>query len=256
MARYPYSPGATTYQFGPGPISPAVKLLIIVNVAAFLVTWIAPRALERAILLYLGLSPAAVFEAFLLWQPATYMFLHGGMLHLLFNMLILWMFGVELERMWGTPFFVKYYFVTGVGAAVTTMIVALLPFEFAEHVYASVTIGASGAIYGLLLAFALHFPNRPILMFLLFPIPAKYFVMILGAIAFLSSTNVAGGTAHTAHLGGLVIGYLYLARGGRRGGGLMAEIKYRYIKWKMNRLRRRFDVYSGGRHDDWDKRVH
>jgi membrane associated rhomboid family serine protease len=100
------------------------------------------------------------------------------------------------------------------------------------------------------MAFAYYFPDRPLLMFLLFPIPAKYFVAIVGAIAFLSEPNSQ--VSEAAHLGGLVIGYIYL-RGGR--GGLSAEIKYRYLKWKMNRLRRKFDVYSGGR-SDWDRHVH
>jgi membrane associated rhomboid family serine protease len=87
-------------------------------------------------------------------------------------------------------------------------------------------------------------------MFMLFPIPAKYFVMIIGAIAFLSVDN--NRVAHTAHLGGLIFGYLYLQNGR---GGLSAEIKYRYLKWKMNRLRRKFDVHAGGR-SDWDRHVH
>jgi membrane associated rhomboid family serine protease len=105
----------------------------------------------------------------------------------------------------------------------------------------------------LLLAYAMYYPDRPILMFLLFPIPAKYFVIIIGAISFLSSIGGSErGIAHAAHLGGLLFGYLYL-RSGR--GGMTAEIKYRYLKWKMNRLRRKFDVYSGGR-GDWDRHVH
>ena len=107
-------------------------------------------------------------------------------------------------------------------------------------------------MYGLLLAYALYYPNRPILMFLLFPIPAKYFVMILGAIAFLTSISGSGTVAATTHLGGLLVGYIYLNTGR---GGFSAEIKYRYTKWKMNRMRRKFDVYSGGR-SDWDRRVH
>ncbi len=113
-------------------------------------------------------------------------------------------------------------------------------------------MGASGALYGILLAFALYYPERPILMFMLFPVPAKYFVMIIGAISFLSATSGAPHVAHAAHLGGMAFGYLYLKGGG---GGLSAEIKYRYVKWKMNRLRRKFDVYSGGR-SDWDRKVH
>ena len=116
------------------------------------------------------------------------------------------------------------------------------------------TIGASGAIYGLLLAFALYFPDRPILMFLLFPIPAKYFVILMGVLTFMASVGAGGGgsVAHTAHLGGLVVGYLYL-RGTK---GIVAEVKYRYLRWKMARLRRKFEVHSGGRRDDWNRRVH
>jgi membrane associated rhomboid family serine protease len=246
MTRYA-RPNAFSYSFGPGPITPAVKWLIWANVGAFVAVIIFPVLTE-----YLGLIPQAVFERQWLWQPATYMFLHGGITHILFNMLGVWMFGVELERMWGTRFFLRYYAVTGVGAAITTLIVAVLPFEFAAQTYRAVTIGASGALYGLLLAFALYYPNRPILMFLLFPIPAKYFVIIIGAISFLSSASGGGAVAHAAHLGGMIFGYFYLKGGG---GGLSAEIKYRYLKWKMNRLRRKFDVYSGGR-SDWDRKVH
>lgn len=245
-----YSSPGVSYSFGPGPVSPAVKILIWTNIAVFLLQWLFPR-----VTLFLGLRPADVIEHLYVWQPLTYMFLHGGAFHIIFNMLALWMFGVELERMWGTPFFVRYYFVTGLGAAATTMTMAVLPIAIAERMYVALTIGASGAIYGLLLAYALYFPNRPIYMYFLFPIPVKYFVMIVGAIAFLSSvSDSGGGVAHWAHLGGLAVGYLYL-----RGGRLhpLSELKYRYFRWKMNRIRRRFDVYSGGRRtDDRDQRVH
>lgn len=240
MARYPYSTGSVRYTFGPGGITPAIKTLILVNVAAFLVTALFPR-----ITIYLGLTPLAVFERLWLWQPVSYLFLHSGLFHILFNMLALWMFGTELERLWGTVFFTRYYFVTGIGAAATTLLVSLLPFDFARPTYYAITIGASGAVYGILLAYGMYYPDRPIYMYLLFPIPAKYFVIIIGAIAFYSSLSAAsGGVAHAAHLGGLVVGYLYLSRGR---GGPLAELKYRYMKWKMARARRRFDVVSGGR---------
>jgi membrane associated rhomboid family serine protease len=199
---------------------------------------------------HFGLAPQLVLERGWIWQPVTYLFLHADFFHILFNMLGIWMFGVELERMWGTRDFVRYYGITGVGAAATVILVGLLPFAATADTYSSITIGASGALYGLLMAYALYFPDRPILMFMLFPVPAKYFVMILGAIAFLSGPG--GSVSNAAHLGGLIFGYLYL-RGGR--GGFSAEIKYRYLKWKMNRLRRKFDVYSGGR-SDYDRRVH
>lgn len=237
------------YTFGPGRLTPAVKAIIYANIAVFVVALVAP-----SVSIYLGLTPAAVLESFWLWQPLTYMFVHRELFHILFNMLALWMLGVELERRWGTPFFVRYYFVTGIGAALTTLLVSLLPFGFAGPVYYSVTIGASGAVYGLLLAYALYYPDRPMLFFPIpIPIPAKYFVLILGAIAFLSSMGAAtSGVAHAAHLGGLVVGYLYLTMGR---GGPLAEFKYRYLKWKMARTRKRFDVHQGGR-GGWNGRVH
>jgi membrane associated rhomboid family serine protease len=247
----PRSPATANfgYSFGPGPLTPAIKILVAVNVAAFIVTLIAP-----SITLRLGMRPADMIGTLALWQPITYMFLHGGIFHILFNMLALWMFGVELERMWGSRFFTKYYFVCGVGAALTTLILSFTPLSFADQLYYSLTIGASGAVYGILLAYAMYFPNRPIYLYMIFPIPAKYFVMIMGAISLLSSMNgPGGGIAHTTHLGGLIAGYLYLKSGRIH---LLPEIKYRFLKWRINRMRRKFDVYSGGRADGVDRRVH
>jgi membrane associated rhomboid family serine protease len=244
MSRYGRSTATFAYSFGPGPITPAVKWIIWANIGAFVA-----MLLFRDLITYLALTPEMVIERGWIWQPVTYMFLHAGPLHILFNMLGIWMFGVELERLWGTRFFLRYYAVTGVGAAITTMVVAFLPFEFASGVYTASTLGASGALYGLLLAFAKYYPERPILMMMLFPVPAKYFVIIIGAMSFLTG---GGGVAHGAHLGGLLFGFLFLHN---RRGGMTAEIKYRYLKWKMNRLRRKFDVYSGGR-SDWDRHVH
>lgn len=251
MRRYP-SASTYAYSFGPGPLTPAVKALIIANVAVFLVDWLAARSIGFQLFSVFGLRPVAVIQGFQIWQLVTYLFLHGGLFHILFNMLALWMFGVELERTWGTRAFTKYYFITGIAAGVATLVIALTP--LGRDAYVIPTVGASGAIYGLLLAYGLYFPNRPIYMYLVFPIPAKYFVMILGAIAFMAAAEGAGsGVAHWAHVGGLVAGYLYLKRGRLN---VMSEIKYRYLKWRINRMRRRFDVYSGGRADDIDRRVH
>jgi membrane associated rhomboid family serine protease len=243
-----------TYSFGPGGITPAVKALLYANIGLFVL-----QALFPAVTELLGLSPELVFRRLWLWQPVTYMFLHGDLFHILFNMLALWMLGVELERLWGTNQFLRYYFVSGIGAAATTLLVAWLPFDFARGVWLSLTVGASGAVYGLLLAYAYYYPTRPMLFFPIpIPVPAKYFVMILGAIAFLSSLGGrATGVAHATHLGGLVAGYLYLTRGR---GGLVGEIKYRWLKWRMARMRRRFDVVGGGRGGSggsgWDRRIH
>ena len=247
------SPYVSSFSFGPGPLSTTLKALIGANVVMFLAQSVFPVLTE-----VFGLHPAWVIpalstraaeHAFWVWQPATYMFLHGGVFHILFNMLALWMFGAELERIWGTRYFLKFYFVTGIGAGVVTVILSLLPFG-GQLQYVNI-IGASGAIYGLLLAFAMYFPDRPILL-VVFPVPAKIAVTILGAIALFSSLSESGGVANATHLSGLVVAYFFL-----KGARLhpLAEIKYRYLKWKMNRLRRKFDVYSGDR-SDWDRHVH
>jgi len=242
------SPYASSFSFGPGPLSLALKALIGANVAVFLAQFFFAIVTD-----VLGLHPAFVLRYFWIWQLATYMFLHGGIFHIVFNMLALWMFGTELERVWGTRYFLKFYFVTGIGAGALTVLFSLLPFGFAHQLQGANIIGASGAIYGLLLAYALYFPDRPIYMYFVFPIPARIFVAIIGAIAFFSSLSDAGGVANATHLGGLLVGYLYL-KGARM--HPLSELKYRYLKWKINRVRKKFDVYSGGRADDWDRHVH
>jgi len=257
MPRSPSrSYGGASFSFGPGSISQTLKILIGANVVLFLAQRFAPydpSTQTDFITGTFGLMPAAVIGRFRVWQLATYLFLHVSLLHILFNMLALWLFGTELERMWGTRYFLKFYFVTGIGAGALTVLVSLLPFGFAESLRHSVVIGASGAIFGLLLAYALYFPDRQIYMYLLFPIPAKYFVMIIGAITLYSSLGESG-VANVTHLGGLLVAYLYL-----KGGSLdpIGEAKYRYLKWKIARTRKKFDVYSGGRSvDDWNKRIH
>ena len=257
-SRYPYRPPSSgfSYQFGPGPMTPAIKALILANIVVFIATSIAPSFRLQNIF---GLLPSAVFGSFEVWRVVTYMFLHHDIFHILFNMLALWMFGVELERTWGSRFFTTYYFVTGVGAALTTLVVSIMPgFDW---MYGIPTIGASGAVYGILLAFALYFPHTPIILFFVFPVPARYAVMIMGGIALLSSTQGPGGVAHSAHLGGLVAGYLYLKGPRMKGTGSrvhpLAELQYRFLKWRINRSRKRFDVYSVGRGSDGvDRRVH
>ena len=249
MARYPRY-ADVSYSFGPGALTPAIKILIIVNVVMYLVSLVVPT-----MVLQLGLTPRSVFEQLTVYQLVSYMFLHGDISHLLFNMLALWMFGTDLERTWGTRFFTKYYFVTGIGAGVITLLWALGPLPFAETLHYSIVIGASGAIYGMLLAYAMYFPHRVILLFLVFPVQARYAVMIFGAMAFIFSLGAGGsGVAHTAHLGGLIVGYVYLKML-RGGGGPLQELKYRWLRWKMSRARSRFDVYTGGRNrpgdDDW-----
>ncbi len=248
------APYGSSISFGPGPLSPALKALIGANVALFVLGWIGSGLLGFDLAWTLGLRPVAVLTPpFEVWRLATYMFMHASIAHVLFNMLALWMFGTELERIWGTRYFLKYYFVTGIGAALLTVVFTALPIGIAESLRFSIVVGASGAIYGLLLAYGLSFPNRPIYMYLVFPIPAKYFVLIMGALAFYSSLSESNGVANATHLAGLVVGYLYL-KGSRF--HPIAEMKYWYLRWKMNRTRRKFEVLSGGRTDDWNRRIH
>ncbi|HMD35279.1 MAG TPA: rhomboid family intramembrane serine protease [Vicinamibacterales bacterium] len=245
------SPYVGSVSFSPGPFSTALKVLIGVNVAVFILQQ--PQLVPSLTTMF-GLQPDLVLHEFRIWQLASYMFLHWGIFHILFNMLALWMFGAQLEQVWGTRFFLKFYFVAGIGSAILTVLFSLLPFGFARPLYHADIIGASGAIYGLLMAYALYFPDRPILL-IVFWVPAKWCVTILGAIALYSSLSDPGGVANATHLGGLLVGYLYLKNGSLHP---ILEIRYRVNKWRLNRIRTRkkFDVYSGGRADDLNRRVH
>jgi len=216
------------------PLTPIVKKLLIISVVVFLLQAIVGRQMD----LIFGLVPVLVWHKYFLWQLGTYIFLHGDFFHLLFNLFALWMFGCELERSWGSKLFLKYFLVTGIGAAICTVLITPgLPVP---------TIGMSGAIYGILLAYGWSFPNRLIYIYFLFPIKAKYFVMIFGAIELFSSLGgTGGGIAHITHLGGMVFGILYLN---------YPKIwrfsdKY-YMRWKRSRLMKRYRAINGGKNDD------
>jgi len=179
--------------------TPAVKVLIIINGAIFVLQELVRLPLSHL----LGLVPYAVIFKGWAWQLVTYMFLHGGLMHVGFNMLALWMFGSQLERVWGTREFLRYYFITGIGAGIIN--IAFSPTSPIP------TIGASGAIFGLLLAYGVLFPNNLILLYFFIPIKAKYFVILFAAIEFIMSRSyTSDGVAHFAHLGGMAVGLLYL----------------------------------------------
>lgn len=142
---------------------------------------------------------------FEIWQLFTYMFMHAGFMHLLFNMFALWMFGMELENTWGSKKFFLYYLFCGLGAGLSNLIIGPLFNQGGP------TVGASGAVYGILLAFGMLFPNRPIFLYFFIPIRAKYFVMIFMAIELYAGiTGTRDGIAHFAHLGGAAFGFLLL----------------------------------------------
>jgi membrane associated rhomboid family serine protease len=228
------------FTFGGGEVTPAVKVLLIVNTAVFVLQLFLPYWVVQLF----GLVPHDVWEYFYLWQLFTYQFFHGGLMHLLFNMLALWMFGCDLERRWGTEFFLKYYFVCVIGGAILNTL--FLPGQMVP------SIGASAGIYGILLAFGLIYPEQIIYFYFLFPIKMKYFVMIIGAIA-LYSAIAAGqsGIAHLAHLGGMAFGYLYL-----RGWNPWDRWKLYLDQRRLNRIRRRFHLVQGGKDDDRKPTLH
>ena len=213
-------------QFSPqvglgGRITPGVKALLIANVSVFGIQVLAQQAGGTGIETIFGLTPRLVYESRYVWQLVTYMFLHstGWLSHLLLNMLMLWMFGTEVERVWGTREFVKYYFVCGVGAGIVTC----LTFP------TSTTIGASGAIFGIMLAYGLLYPNRQIYFWFIFPMRAISFVLLCTGIELFSLLSLQDGVAHFAHLGGMLFGYLYLKRVWR------VRTFWRELRWRLRR---------------------
>lgn len=199
------------------PLTPVVKRLMIFTAFIWFVLQVVAGGIFKVnIWQPLALYPAQVIENFYLWQLVTYMFLHAmSPFHILFNMLMLYFFGVELEKHWGSKFFTIYYFASGIGAAAI--------YCFGVAVYSTITLvrtplvipvmGSSGALFGLLLAYGIIFSERVMYFMGLFPMKAKYFVMIAGGIdlASMMSSGFAGTeVAYLAHLGGIASGYITL----------------------------------------------
>ncbi len=201
-----YSTNQMRWSIGGGGMTRAVKTLLIANGVVYLFQLLVGPQL----ILTLGLIPRIAWSRFFLWQFFTYMFLHGNFLHIFLNMYALWIFGIEIESMWGTREFYKYYFITGVGAGVIHTI--LTPMSTIP------TIGASGAVMGILTAYAVMFPHRVITLLLFFILPIRMRARTL-ALAFAAMSILGGvtgsrdGIAHFAHLGGMLIGYIYMKKG-------------------------------------------
>jgi membrane associated rhomboid family serine protease len=183
---------------------PVTTALIVANVALFLLQSIVPGLIVPFALWPVGTGGAA--PSFMPWQLVTYAFLHGSVLHLGFNMFALYMFGGAVERVFGTRRYALFYFVSVVSAAITQLVFAML----SGGVYP--TIGASGGVFGLLLAYGMYFPhNRVMLLFPPIPLPARVFVTLYAVLElFLGVTGSQEGVAHFAHLGGMIGGYLLL----------------------------------------------
>ncbi len=233
-----------------GWITPAIRNLVLVCTGVFLVQTVLglfSRVAAGWMLRELGLVPYLVTHGARLWQPVTYLFLHGGLWHLLFNMLFLWMFGCDLERSWGSRRLYNYFFLTGVGAALINIAVKTIIDPHGLGSASIPTIGASGAIYGILLGAAILYPDRRIWL-IPFPvmIPMKIYVIGAGAIEFFSTLGATGdNVSHVTHLGGMLAGYLYLRRG-----SWFFRARNSYSDWKRMRARRKFEVYMRKHRDE------
>jgi membrane associated rhomboid family serine protease len=224
--------------FGP-PLTPMVKKLIIITSAVFAITYVPADLFHVGFfddaVAWLGLQPDLVIHHFYFWQLATYLFLHGGWFHIIFNMFALWMFGSDLEGLWGGKKFLVYYFVTGIGAGVLDVVLN----DLFRPTIPTATIGCSGAVFGLLLAYGMLFPERVIYLYMVIPIKAKWFVVIMGAIELYSSIHSPGSDiSHFAHLGGMLFGFLFL-----RGGSLPYRWQLQYHEWQRAQTRKKFEVY-------------
>ena len=181
------------------PLQPVTRALLLINVAVFFLARLFGGGIESVFALWpLGTN-------FLPWQVVTYAFLHGSFEHLFFNMLGLWMFGSELERIWGEKRFLQFYAASVLAAALAQLVVTAVM----GSVYP--TVGASGGLFGLLFAFAVMFPNRVILLFFVIPMKARYLVALYGLLELYQGVYVMNsGVAHFAHLGGMVGGFLMI----------------------------------------------
>jgi membrane associated rhomboid family serine protease len=234
-------------------ITPGVKLLLIANFAVFIleafIHYFRGNSGYGYFLKWFGLVPAGVFPGLRIWQPFTYLFLHDVtyVWHILLNMLMLWMFGRELELVWGRARFLRYYFLTGVGAGLINVIVNNFPHLWGRDYSYDVTIGASGAIFGVMIACAILFPDRQAY---LFPIPVaiklKWIVAIMAGITFFGTLGIGDSKiSHICHLGGMVIGYLYLRRD-----SYLYRLRNEVSDWKYERNRKRFEVYINKHKND------
>jgi len=234
-----------------GPMTPGVKWLMILNGVVFLFQIIAGKVIPNGYMEYVfGISHDGFVHNFMIWQPFTYMFLHGGFMHIIFNLLGLWMFAGELEIVWGRKRFIRYYLISGVGAGLFIALMNYAAFTFygppADKV---VTIGASGAIYAVLLAYAVLWPNREVLLYFLIPVKMKYLVLGFGLIEFFStfsSTPGNGGDiSHIGHLGGIITGYfliMYMRRSGASGKNGFTFLENFKKKNRLNKKKKVIDT--------------
>ncbi len=208
------------------------KNLLIINVLAYIAQMVVSMnnsyGPDVDLVAYYGGLHFFLDPGFRIWQPLTYMFLHGSLTHLFFNMFALWMFGCTIERAFGSQRFLIYYLLCGIGAGVFQQLTQLVAWSAGSFASLGLTIGASGAVYGILLAFGMTFPNERIFIFPIpFPIKAKWFVVLYAVVELAMAMGSSGdGVAHLAHLGGMIVGFLLILYWRKRAYG-WTEIKNR-----------------------------
>lgn len=230
------------------PFPPVIKWLVGINVAIYLLSLVGQLSIDNFMGtrdVWFGLIPVLVAHG-RVWQLVTYSFLHTGLWHVVFNMLMLWMFGSEFEVGWGGRRFLEFYFFCVIGAALVTVAFAYIGFLLSPR---TITVGASGGIFGILLAFGMVYGDREVFMFPLpFRIKAKYMVGILIFIEVALVLQGPSGIANIAHLGGALFGFLYVKFMPRYGVVDGASERYfglrnAYYRWKRRRAARKFEVY-------------
>jgi len=224
-------------RIGPPITPPVIKQIMIANAVVFLIQQVAPMTTY-----YASVIPFRFWQEGYLWQPFTYMWLHGSLGHIAMNCLALWMFGSNLAIAWGPQRFLRYYLLCGVGAGVIISLYPMLTvhlFHLEPALRLEIpTVGASGAIYGVLLAYSLTWPDRTIM--LIFPPVAFRAIWLIPALFFMTIFFSPGGNiSHIGHLGGVLVGWIYMRRRGQAGNPLgFKQIQYRWRRWRMRqRLR-------------------
>lgn len=202
------------------PLTPLIKKIIIICSVAFLLQYLASSVLNFPFAAFFALTPSLFVEKLFLWQIVTYMFMHGGIFHLLVNMLMLWMFGGEIERIWGTRKFITFYLLSGIFAGLVSIV--------SYYNLNPPIVGASGALYALLIAYAFIYPDRQLLFFGIFPMKTKVFIFLICLITFwVAVAENRGNEATFAHLGGILFGLIYMKLG-----------QWRYITKKYSEIKR------------------